>query len=51
MTEEMWKDIKGFEGKYQVSSEGRVKSVARKFIDKIGRKQNIKECILFFRNI
>ena len=46
MTEEIWKDIKGFEGKYQVSSEGRVKSLARKFIDKIGRKQNIKECIL-----
>ena len=46
MTEEIWKDIKGFEDRYQISSEGRVKSLARKFIDKIGRKQNIKECIL-----
>lgn len=27
---EIWKDIKGFEGKYQVSSEGRIKSFVRK---------------------
>ena len=46
MTEEMWKDIKGFEGQYQISSEGRVKSLARKFIDRSGRKQNIRERIL-----
>lgn len=49
MTEEMWKDIKGFEGKYQVSSEGRVKSLARKFVDNFGHKQNIKERILKVR--
>lgn len=30
MTEEIWKDIKGYEGKYQVSNFGRVKSVKRK---------------------
>ena len=46
MTEEMWKDIKGFEDRYQISSEGRVKSLARKFIDKSGHGQNIKERIL-----
>lgn len=46
MTEEMWKDIKGFEDRYQISSEGRVKSLARKFIDRAGRKQNIRERIL-----
>lgn len=29
MMEEIWKDIKGFEGRYQVSNMGRVKSLAR----------------------
>lgn len=29
---EIWKDIKGFEGAYQCSSHGRVKSLSRKFI-------------------
>ncbi len=27
--EEIWKDIKGFEGTYQISNFGRVKSLAR----------------------
>ena len=30
MTEEIWKDIKGYEGLYQVSNLGRVKSLAKK---------------------
>ena len=46
MTEEMWKDIKGFEGQYQISSEGRVKSLARKIIDKAGHTHTIKECFM-----
>ena len=46
MTEEIWKDIKGFEGKYQVSSEGRVKSLSRKIIDKAGHPHTIKECFM-----
>ena len=46
MTEEIWKDITDYEGKYQVSSEGRVKSLAREFIDRAGRRQNIKERIM-----
>lgn len=43
---EIWKNIKGYEGLYQVSSMGRVKSLERAFIDKSGRKQTVKECIL-----
>ena len=30
MSNEIWKDIKGFEGIYQVSNEGRIKSLTRK---------------------
>ncbi len=42
---ELWKDIKGFEGKYQVSNLGRVKSIKRTIINKRGRKQSFKEKI------
>ena len=31
MTKEVWRDIEGYEGLYQVSSEGRVKSLGRKW--------------------
>ena len=34
--EEIWKDIKGYEGLYQVSSEGRIKSLERVIVDSIG---------------
>jgi len=34
--QEMWKDIKGYEGLYQVSNLGRIKSLD--IIDKKGRK-------------
>lgn len=34
MTEEIWKDIPGFEGRYQVSNLGKVKSLDRKTIKK-----------------
>lgn len=43
--EEIWKDIKGYEGIYQVSSEGRVKSLERDIICKNGVKRHIKEQI------
>ena len=43
---EIWKDIKGYEGLYQVSNLGRVKSLERTVIDKIGHKHPIKERIL-----
>lgn len=46
MDKEIWRDIAGFEGLYQVSNMGRVKSLERIFIDKIGHRQHIKERIL-----
>ena len=46
MTKEIWRDIEGYEGLYQVSDQGRVKSLERTFIDKIGRERYVKECIL-----
>lgn len=42
MIEEVWRDIKNYEGLYQVSSLGRVKSLKRK--DSLGRP--VKERIL-----
>ena len=44
--EEIWKDIKGCNGIYQVSSEGRIKSLERDIVDSIGRKYHKKEQIL-----
>lgn len=44
--EEIWKDIEGYEGLYQVSSLGRVKSLERIASRSDGRKQPIKEKIL-----
>ena len=43
---EEWRDIKGYEGLYQVSNIGRVKSLERIFIDKRGHRQHIKERVL-----
>lgn len=45
MTNEIWKDIKGYEGVYQVSTTGRVKSLAR-LIKKEKGTWNLKERIL-----
>ena len=42
---ENWKDIKGYEGYYQVSDLGRVKSIERK-VKSRGSYRNIKEKIL-----
>ena len=46
MQEEIWKDIKGYEGMYQVSSEGKVKSLEQDIICKNGVKRHIKEQII-----
>lgn len=46
MKNEIWKDVAGYEGLYQVSSEGRVKSLARVVIRNNGQKLPIKERIL-----
>lgn len=43
---EIWKDIVGYEGLYQVSDLGRVKSLTRTFIRSNGRRQTIKERVL-----
>lgn len=43
---EEWRDIKGYEGQYQVSSEGRVKSLQREIVYKDGRKKYIREKVL-----
>ena len=43
---EEWKDIQGYEGLYQVSNYGRVKSLEREITYKDGRKKTISEKIL-----
>lgn len=43
---EQWKDVAGYEGVYQVSSEGRVKSLARRIQFHDGRHRDVKERIL-----
>jgi hypothetical protein len=48
--EEIWKDIKGYEGLYQVSTLGRVRSVSREVIDSIGRHSIKEGRILSLRN-
>lgn len=45
---EIWKDIKNYEGLYQVSSKGRVKALARTVINKNGLEQNYPERYLKF---
>ena len=44
--EEIWKDIDGYEGKYQVSDLGRVRSMPRVALDTKGRRQQVKGIIL-----
>ena len=42
---EIWKDIPGYEGLYQVSNLGNIKNINRCFNDKKGRKYIVKEII------
>ena len=44
--EELWRDIKGFEGHYMISNFGRVKSLPRSRIDSFGRLVRYKGKIL-----
>ena len=44
--EEIWKPIKNYEGLYEVSNMGRVKSLERVTVGKNGRKYHVKERIL-----
>ena len=46
MTKEIWRDIEGYEGLYQVSSEGRVKSLERKIPHWRGGERIQKERVL-----
>lgn len=46
MMEEIWKPIKGYEGIYQVSNLGRVRSLDRTHILKDGRTQFRKGCMM-----
>lgn len=43
MLKEIWKDIKGYEGYYQISNLGRVKSLSRVIYNKFGKVSNILE--------
>lgn len=43
---EIWKEVKGFEGYYEVSNFGNVKSLNRTITDKNGVKYNRKEILL-----
>ena len=45
MKDEIWKDIKGYEGRYQISSYGRVKRLEYPRRDKLGRIKIYKEKI------
>lgn len=46
MLNEEWKDIKGYEGLYQVSNFGRVKSLGRIIVSKKGQEFKVEEKIL-----
>lgn len=46
MKEEIWKQIPGYEGLYEVSNKGRVKRPERDIVNSIGRKYHKKEQIL-----
>lgn len=43
---EVWKDIEGYEGIYQVSNLGRVRSLDREFVTKAGFAQSTKGCFI-----
>lgn len=43
---EVWKDIKGYEGLYQVSNLGNIKKLETIVISKAGYKQKYKEQIM-----
>lgn len=44
--QQIWKDIPDYEGRYQVSNFGEVKSLKRKIVDSLGRPRTIPEKII-----
>ena len=49
--QELWKDIDGYEGRYQASNRGRIRSLNRIFTNCRGRKQSFRERILKPENV
>lgn len=47
---EIWRDISGYKGYYQVSNKGRVRSINREFINILGRKCYAKGRVLKSRD-
>ena len=47
--EEEWRDVIGFEGHYQVSNKGNVRSITRTIVFKTGAKRIFEGCILKYR--
>ena len=43
---EIWRSVKGFEGVYEVSSEGRIKSKKHVIVRRDGKKYTVKEKLL-----
>lgn len=46
LNSEVWKDIAGYEGCYQVSNLGRIKSLDRIVVNKNGHTKHVTERIL-----
>lgn len=46
MEKEIWRDVKGYEGYYQASSIGRIKSLKRSYVNSLDRVRVVKEKIL-----
>jgi hypothetical protein len=46
MTKEIWKPVVGFEGRYEVSSKGRIKALAREIGYSDGRKGRLPERLI-----
>lgn len=46
MKEEIWSEVKGYEGLYEISSYGNIRSIDRRFKDSIGRNRLIKSTLL-----
>lgn len=46
MTNEVWKSVVGFEGRYEVSSEGRIKALSRDIDYSDGRKGRLPERLI-----
>ena len=46
---EEWRSIPGYEGLYEISNMGRIRSLERTIVDTNGRKRRIKQAIMIHR--